>query len=92
MIHLAVVLHLLAQAVNPSVLSPFQWASQNIHMIAWPTICLFAWKASQAFQKFIDKLDKTVGQIDTMATNHFPHMERALEEIVTIMRERKLSL
>lgn len=88
MLHLAV-LHLLAQAISPNALTPFQWASQNIHMVAWPTICLIAWKASKAVTKFVDRLEKTIGQIDVLSTNHFPHIEQYLLEIKTVLSERK---
>jgi hypothetical protein len=92
MIHLAplaaAVLHLI-QAVPPNAVTPFQWASNYIHVVAWPTICFAIWKVSKAATKFVDRLDKTVTQIDHMATNHFPHMEASLTEIATILRERK---
>lgn len=92
MIHLAALapaaLHLL-QAAAPNAVTPFQWASQYIHVVAWPTICIAIWKVSQAATKFVEKLDTTIGEIHTMATNHFPHMESSLTEIATILRERK---
>lgn len=78
-----------AQAAAPNAAIPFQFVSNYIHLVAWPTICVFLWKASKAVQKFTDKLDKTTGQIDTMATNHFPHMEQYLLEIKTILAERQ---
>ena len=89
MIHLVpATLHLL-QVAAPNAVSPFQWASNYIHVIAWPTICYAIWKVATSVTKFADKVDKTVGQIDTLASNHFPHMEASLTEIATILRERK---
>ena len=89
MIHLAALVLHLAQAAAPNAVTPFQFASQYIHLVAWPTICVFLWKASKAVQKFTDKVEKTTGQIDLLATNHMPHMEQYLLEIKTILSERK---
>lgn len=64
---------------NPT---PFEWASQHLHLVAWPTIVFLVGKATWVTAKFFtetkQKVDTTIGQINTMATNHFPHMERAL--------------
>jgi hypothetical protein len=64
---------------NPT---PFEWASQHLHLIAWPTLVFFAAKASWTIGKFFQQtkfqVEKTINQIDTMSTNHFPHMEKAL--------------
>ena len=68
-----------ATANNPT---PFEWASQHIHMVAWPAIVWFvgraAWTVAKTFAELKEKAIKTVGQIDTLATNHFPHMEASL--------------
>lgn len=66
---------LLAQATN---LPPFEWAYQHMMLIGWPALVLFAWKASKWFEKLSEQVTKTVGQINSMATNHFPHMEESL--------------
>jgi len=75
----AVVLHLMAQAVSNT---PFEWASQHLHLVAWPTIvgivAKVSWKISKSIQQTKSQVEKTVEQIDTMALNHFPHMEKAL--------------
>jgi hypothetical protein len=84
MIHL-----ILALASNPS---PFDWASNHIHMVAWPTICYIAWKAGKVWKQFLDTATKTVGQIDSMATNHFPHMEASLATQDKLMAEMTGSL
>lgn len=68
-----------AVASNPT---PFEWASQHLHLIAWPTIVFLigktAWVTAKFFTETKAKVDTTIGQINTMATNHFPHMEKAL--------------
>lgn len=73
--------HLVAQAVaqaasNPT---PFEWASNHLHLIGWPTLIVIAWKVSKYFERGVIQITKTVGQIDQMATNHFPHMEESLK-------------
>jgi len=66
-------------ASNPS---PFEWASQHIHLVGWPVIVALIVKATWHIGRFLSDLQaqatKTVAQIDTMATNHFPHMEASL--------------
>ena len=87
MIHLApVVLHL-AQAAAPNAVTPFQFASNYVHLVAWPTICVFLWKASKAVQKFTDKVETTTNQINTMATNHMPHVQDGILELVELAKE-----
>lgn len=80
MIHPQALLHL--ATVLSSQPSPFDWASQHIHLVAWPTIvglvAKVTWTASKWLTETKNQVEKTVGQINTMATNHFPHMERAL--------------
>lgn len=69
-------IHLL-QALTASP-SPFEWASQHIHMLGWGTVVLAAWKIATFFTAAKAQVTKTVTQIDSMATNHFPHMEASL--------------
>jgi hypothetical protein len=79
MLHLPLAALIQVVASNPT---PFEWASQHIHLIAWPTIVFFvakaAWYAAKFFTETKQQVDKTIGQINTMATNHFPHMEKSL--------------
>jgi hypothetical protein len=64
--------------LTPSNLPPYEWVMQHIQVVGWPALCVIAWKAGNVFRKFVDKLETTTGQINTMATNHFPHMEASL--------------
>lgn len=79
MLHLPLAALIQAVANNPT---PFEWASQHLHLIAWPTIVAIvgrvAWSASKALTETKTQVERTIGQINTMATNHFPHMEKAL--------------
>lgn len=68
--------HLLLQ--TPNSLPVYEWVFQHLQLIGWPTLCLFAWKASKYFERLTTQATKTVSQIDSMATNHFPHMEASL--------------
>lgn len=73
----------LIQAVsNPS---PIEWLSTHVQLVGWPVLCLFAWKASALVTEIKHTITKTFGQIDTMATNHFPHMEASLTRQDTIL-------
>jgi hypothetical protein len=72
--------HLLATLIqtvssNPT---PFEWASQHLHLIGWPVLVVLSWKVGTFFTQTKAKVEKTVEQINTMATNHFPHMEKSL--------------
>lgn len=71
--------HILAQAVTALSPTPWTWAFDHLHLIGWPTLCILAWRISKAFTQASSQFTKTVGQIDTMATNHFPHMQSSLE-------------
>lgn len=74
MFHLVQVL---AQTVASNS-SPFEWFSNHLHLIGWPTLVYVAWKVGTTFTELKNATIKTVGQIDHMATNHFPHMEASL--------------
>lgn len=80
-------LHLIA-----SNLPPLEWAFQHLQVVGWPALCVIAWKVSGAFTRFVDKLDKTVTQIDTMASNHFPHMEDSLKNQDVLMHSMNENL
>ena len=59
--------------------NPFEFITQHLQVIGWPALCFFAWKVSKYFERITTQASKTIGQIDTMATNHFPHMEESLK-------------
>jgi hypothetical protein len=69
-------IHLVAAQVLNS--GPWEWASEHLHLIGWPTLCYFGWKVSTFFSAAKTQVTKTVTQIDQLATNHFPHMEQSL--------------
>lgn len=75
-------IHLLVQAAQAAQQtagnSPFEWASQHIHMLGWGTVIWLVWQAGKYFNKAQSQFTKTIEQINTMSTNHFPHMERSI--------------
>jgi hypothetical protein len=60
--------------------SPFEWFSQHIQTVAWPAIFLVIWRVSRWVTQIQSAANKTITQIDTLATNHFPHMEASLSK------------
>ena len=65
---------------NPSNLPPFEWAYQHIGLVSWPAICFAIWKVTRYIDRVTAIAVKTISQIDTLATNHMPHMEASLSK------------
>jgi hypothetical protein len=82
----------LLQQVLTSNPTPFVWALEHLSAIGWPVVCLFAWKVSKYFEKASRQIVKTVSQIDSMATNHFPHMEASLSNQDGLLHSMDTSL
>jgi hypothetical protein len=72
--------------------SPFEWVAQHLQVIGWPTLCIFAWKVATYFERLSAQASKTIGQIDTLATNHFPHMEASLKNQDDLLHSMDKSL
>jgi hypothetical protein len=66
--------------INPSSLSPLEWAFQHLQVLGWPALCWFAWKVSKFFTHVSDIATKTIDQVDKMATS-IPAMDVSLKEI-----------
>jgi len=58
--------------------SPFEWFSTHIQVVSWPAIFLVIWRVSKWVERLTTTATKTIGQIDTLATNHMPHVEASL--------------
>ncbi len=69
-------IHLALQ--TSSNLVALEWVAQHLQVIGWPALCVFAWKVATYFERLSTQASKTITQIDTMATNHFPHVESSL--------------
>ncbi len=76
MFHLALTALLQVAANNPT---PFEWIYQHMMLIGWPTICYGIWRVTRFVDQTTHKATKAVQQIDKMATNCFPTMQRSLE-------------
>lgn len=66
--------------------SPFEWASQHIHMLGWGTIVVAAWKIATFFNEAKTRVLKAENQIDQMMTNHLPHIQQGTEELVVLAK------
>lgn len=67
--------------------------SQYIHVGGWITLLAMAWKISWKFSKFLNKLldsiDKGSSSADTvelLATNHFPHLQETMNNVLEEIR------
>ena len=58
--------------------SPFEWFSQHIQTVAWPAVFLVIWRVSRWVTQLTAVGTKTIDQINTLATNHMPHVEASL--------------
>lgn len=70
-------MHLLA-----SNLPPFEWFYQHLSLVTWPTLLgvglRVAWKVSKYFEHVGTMASRAAEQIDTLSTNHMPHIEASL--------------
>lgn len=56
----------------------FQWAYDHLALVGYTGVGIFVWKTRGLISDMTTIAKKTVTQIDTLATNHFPHMEESL--------------
>ena len=81
-------MHLLASNVG----GPFEWFSQHIQTVAWPAIFIVIWRVSKYVERISTQAGKTIGQIDTMATNCFPTMQASLQKQDDFLHSMDVSL
>jgi hypothetical protein len=69
---------------------PLEALKDYIHVIGWGTIVSFVvWLWRKSIQISVDYTESrkagnvAISQINDMATNHFPHMQKDLEELNT---------
>jgi hypothetical protein len=83
-------MHLIQALVsNPS---PFEYVSTHLQLLGWPMMVYLAWKVSKYFDRAAHQITKTIGQIDTLSTNHFPHMEASLQTQDVLLQSMNESL
>ena len=75
--------------INPS---PFEYASQHLQLVGWPVLCWLAWQVSKYVDRAAHQFTKATTQIDTMSSNHFPHMEASLAKQDNLMESMDESL
>jgi len=69
---------------DPTTLTPFQWALEHIQIIGWPAVVWAVWKFSQFLNGVSNRAAVVESQVNTLATNHFPHMEASLGRLVEL--------
>lgn len=57
----------------------FQWVYDHLALVGYTGVGIFVWKTRGLLSDLTSIAKKTVEQIDTLATNHFPHMEESLK-------------
>jgi len=71
------------------LISAFSFISSNIHLAGWVFLIGLAWKVSRFFTKASDalsKLDRVDETLNTVATNHLPHLEEHMNNINDTLR------
>ena len=68
---------------NPT---PLVWVLEHLSAVGWPAIVYFAWKVGGYFRQTSEQISKTVAQIDSMATNHTPHIQDGIHELVGLAK------
>lgn len=65
------------------------WAVEHLHI---PAIVYGIWKASAIFKDLSGRALKVEDNINTLSTNHFPHMEASLANQDVLMKSMDSSL
>jgi hypothetical protein len=73
-------------------LSPFEYFSQHLQIIGWPTLCFAVWKVTRFMTTVETRVVGSETHITAMATNHFPHMEASLANQDTLLKSVDQSL
>ena len=72
--------------------SPFEWFSQHIQIVGWPTLCYAVWRVTRFFTIVETRVLSAEEHITKMATNCFPTMEKSLVNQDGLMRSMDASL
>ena len=76
----------------PALLAFLTWLSANFHVIGWTGLTIGVWKVSRFITKAESRVLTAEQQLNTLATNHFPHMEASLKNQDGLMHEMNESL
>ena len=63
-----------------------------IHIIGWSALVVVVWRVSRFITKVETRATIVETQINTLSTNHFPHMEKSLANQDILMGEMNQSL
>ena len=79
-----------------ALLNALNFFSQHINILGWGWVIYFIWKTSWKISHFFDKIQSSTEQaavmqntIQTMATNHLPHLQEGIDEINANLTELK---
>lgn len=81
--------------VTPEQITPFEWASQHVHLVGWPVLVALAWRARGAVEKFLNnskvsaiKVEETLkisqalqADLQVIGSNHLSHIEKDMSEL-----------
>ena len=63
----------------------FSFLSANFHIVGWTGLLVIvgrvAWKISPLYSEFVDNARESRETIHLLATNHFPHLQAALDKL-----------
>ena len=68
------------------------WLADHVHIFGWPALLVFVWRTSRFFTKLSERAMTAENHINTLATNHFPHMEASLANQDVLLKSMDESL
>ena len=73
-------------------LPPFEWVSQHLQVIGWPTLCYAVWRVTRFFTLVEHRVLNAEAHIEKMSTNCFPTMQASLQNQDTLLKSMDGSL
>lgn len=81
--------------VTPDQITPFEWASQHLHLVGWPVLVALAWKARGAVENFLNeakvtaakteetlKISETMqSELQVIGSNHLSHIQKDMSDL-----------
>ena len=62
-------------------ITPFQWASDHIHLVGWPAVMAAAYKLHTIFLDVRDRAISLEAKANKLTENDIPHIQVSLESI-----------
>jgi hypothetical protein len=82
---------ILADATVPAVQSVI-WIIEHFSALGWPALCYGVWKGARLLTQVEERAIQAEQHINTLATNHFPHMEASLANQDNLLKSMDGSL